>query len=149
MTWPGHLGGEVQAIHLLDPGIVERARLDHRPGAAQDLLGGLEDEHRRARHLRPPRGEDLGEGDGDGGGSWPQAAYHAGVGREGRVEDLGEGQGVDVGAPADGAAGPVAVQDADHAGAGEPGAHLELGCLEPLGDDLRRPPLLEDVRCRW
>ena len=45
----------------------------------------------------------------------------------GSVERLGEGQGVDVGAPGDGATGPIAAQHGDHAGARDARAHLELG----------------------
>ncbi len=75
--------------------------------------------------------------------SWPHACITPGVLDVKGVSRISVGEGVDVGAPADGAPGPVAAQDADHPGAGDARAHLELGGVEPLGDDLRRSPLLE------
>jgi hypothetical protein len=47
------------------------------------------------------------------------------------------------GTPGDGAARPVTAQHADDAGAAEPGAHLQLGGVQALGDDLGGPTLVE------
>ena len=46
-------------------------------------------------------------------------------------------------APGHGPSGPVAVEHADHAGPRDARAHLEAGGVQPLGDDLGGPPLLE------
>ena len=93
---------------------------------------------------RAPRGQDLGQRDRDRGVAVvPARVHHARRARgEGRVEQLGERQRVDVGAPRDGAARPVAVEHAHHAGAADAGPHLELRRVQPLGDDLRGAPLL-------
>ena len=136
---------QVQAVDLVDARPFEHARLDHRLGPAEDLLGRLEDEHRRPRHLGAMGGQDLGQGDGDRRVAVVAAGVHdaAGAGDERRVELLDQRQRVDVGAPGDGAPRPLATQHADHAGAADARAHVELGGVQPIGDDLRRPPLLE------
>ena len=146
----GHESGrhprhEVKAVDLVDARIVERARVDHRARAAEHFLGGLEEEHRGAGEVRAARRQELGEDDRDGGVTIVAArVHHAGGARaERQVELLGERQRVDVGAPGDRLARPVAAQDADDAGLRHPGAHVEPGLVEPFRDDLRGASLLE------
>ena len=135
----------MEPVHLVHVRVVEHAGRDHRLGTADHLLRGLEDEDGRARDLRPARGHDLGHRDGDR--RMPVVAtrvHHARLPRgERRLEPLGERQGVDVGPPGDGAARPIAVENADHARPRDARPHLELGAVQPLGDDLGGAPLLE------
>jgi hypothetical protein len=73
----------------------------------------------------------------------PAGVHHSGRARgEGRLQQLGERERVDVRAPGDGAPGPVSVQHAHHAGAAHAGADLELRRVQTLRDDLRGTPLL-------
>ena len=74
----------------------------------------------------------------------PAGVHHAGrPGCERRVEELGDGQRVDIGAPGDRPPRLVAPKDADHAGPREARAHLEPGRLQPLRDDSGCPLLAE------
>jgi len=138
------LGREVQTVDLIHPRVVERARLDHRARAAQHFLGGLEEEDGRPGHLRAPRGQDVRHRDRDRGVAVvPARVHHARrAGGEGRLEQLGERQRVDVGAPRDGRSGPVTVEHAHHAGAADAGPHIQLRRVQALRDDLRGAPLL-------
>jgi hypothetical protein len=66
------------------------------------------------------------------------------AGRKGGLEQLGEREGVDIGAPGNGAPGFVAMQKThDSGGPAETRAHLEAGGVEAFGDDLGGAVLLK------
>ena len=122
---------EMEPVHLVHVRVVQHARRDHRLGTADHLLRGLEDEDGCARHLRAARGHDLGHRDGDRRMPVVAARVHRTLrpGGERCLEPLGERQRVDVGPPCDGAAWPVAVENANHARPRDARPHLELGAV--------------------
>ena len=113
------------------------------PRPAQHFFRGLEEEHGGAGQLAPTGGQDLGQGDGDGGVPVVAAGVHdaGGAGGEGRLQDLGERQRVGVRAPGYRLAGQVAPQHAHHAGARHR-LHLEPAAWS-------RSATICAVRCSW
>ena len=140
------LGCQMQSINLLDARVFQHAGLDHGPGAAKHFLRGLEEKHRSSRHLGAPCRQQFRQGNADGDVPVVAAGVHHPrcAGGEGGVEDFGQRQGVDVGAPGDGASRLVALQNAnDGCGAAHAGAHVQTCGLQAFGDNLRRAMFLK------
>ena len=143
--------GDVQAEHRLRHRLLERALGDHHLRAAllalgRQLLGRLEDELDRAAQLAAQPGEHLGHAHQDGDVGVVAAGVHDAdrlavplrlhLRGEREVDLLGHRQRVHVGAQRHHRAGQRALQQADHAGVGDAGAHLvEAEPLQVLGDD--------------
>ena len=123
----------------LGPRIVEDALRDHKFRAAllargRPFLGGLEDEHEGARDVLAHSGEHRGHAVLHRGVDVMSAGVHhadllsvvsgAHFRRERQIGVLGDGQGVHVGAHRHHRSRLPALQDPDHAGVGDPFAHL-------------------------
>ncbi len=110
------------------------------------LLRGLEQEHDRARNLRAHRAEDLRHAERHRHVSVvPAGVLDVGHRRlVGHVDELGDRQGVHVGADRHHLARLASLEHADHAGDADLLAHLvEPERAEPIGDQLRGARLAE------
>ncbi len=123
--------------------LVQDAELDHEFGAAhgsggQTFFGGLQDKPKTAGQVFPELGEQFGGAQGDGQVKIVAAGMHdAGVlGGPGFVRRFRDGQGVHIGPPGNGGAGPGADEVGDDAVAGDAGLH----CQTQSRPDNRRLP---------
>ena len=135
-----HTGHVVHRKHRITREQLKQALLDHQPGTAGVLLGGLEDQVQRARELAV-QGQVPGGGQQHGGVAivatgMHHAVVHAGPGGGAGLVDR---QRVHVGAKAQ-ALGSGAVRTAPqrghHAGAGQAAVHGVAPGLQAVGDPL-------------
>jgi hypothetical protein len=137
-------GPIVHAEHRVAREALEQAVLDHGVGAAETLLGGLEDEGDRAVEL-PRLGEVARGAEQHRGVPVVAAGVHAPVVARAMVEAVGleDGQRIHVGAQPDRAVRVADAQHADHAGLADPAMHLDAELGELRRDQVGRALLLE------
>ena len=145
------IGCVMQAVNLVAGKFFEQPVLDHRARPAKAFFGRLEDEVHGAVEV-PGFGEIACGAEQHGGVAVMAAAVEA-AGNGGAPFQIGvflHRQRVHVGAQADAlAAGAVALEHADHAGAAETAMHLDAPLGQLVGDDAGGPHFLEtDLRMR-
>ena len=134
----------MHAEHRFHGEFFEQAFLDHFTAAALAFLGRLENEIGGAVEALA-LGQVLGRAQQHGGVAVVAAGVHAAVvlGLVAEAVHFVDGQGVHVGAHADGARAAAAGQFADHPRLGKAAVHLNAPGFEFCGDDARRAQFLE------
>ncbi len=142
----------VHPVELVAGEALEQFVGQHRAGAAQPFLGRLEDEHRRAVEIARLGQVACGAEQHHRVRVVPAGMHHAGALRgPGQVGAFVDRQRVHVGAQADRAAAAVpaavpatpALQHADDACLADAGMRLDAPFGQQVGDDARRPDLVE------
>ncbi len=139
------LGGHVQGHAGLRAEAVEHAALDHAPGAAELLLGRLEEEHVATRQVVGPSGHHLRHRQQDRSMGVVAAGVHLPVDRRAEVEVdlLLHRQRVDVGPDEHGATGPATGQGGDGSRRGRARLDLQPERTQPVDDQPAGLVLLE------
>ncbi len=133
----GNIGTDVEAEHAIDVGGFENPIGDAGLRATNSLLGGLENEADRSAEGPRAGGEEFCDTERDGGMCVMAAGVHdafafRSIRKAGLFRD---GQCIDVGAPEDGGAGPIARDERRRAGLGDGTDIIELEFAEAIKND--------------